>query len=130
METHTELCTHVLVKVDSIGQEGWVVDQAEASPVLGHPAAGQHVGAHLQTCADLEGPAVPQAVHHGHHVVVKLTVRLPADLDGLLHRDVKKETSDFPPNSACHSTDRPHRSPRFLSNMNLCPFSFLDHAIK
>lgn len=75
--------THPLVKVYGVADEGRVVDEAEAAPVLWHFALEQQLLVQLDTNARLKHPPVAQAVDHDDHIVVELTNGLPAEVKGL-----------------------------------------------
>lgn len=90
-ETSKMFRTHLLVKLYRVAEEGRVVDEAEASPVLWHIALEQQLLVQLDTDAGLKHSGVPQAVDHDDHIVVELTKRLPADVKGLLKNTSKTQ---------------------------------------
>ena len=69
--------------MDGEAEEGWVVDEDEAPPVLWYFAAGQHLLRHLQSRARQEGLRVPQRAHHGQQIGVEVLVCLAADMESL-----------------------------------------------
>lgn len=76
--------THPLVKVYSVADEGRVVDEAKAAPVLWHVALEQQLLFQLDADARLKHPPVAQVVDHDDHIVIELTKGLPAEVKGLL----------------------------------------------
>lgn len=80
------------MKVEGVAEEGRVVDEVEAGPGLGHFAERQELLVHHDGHAGKEHLGIPQAAHHEGQVVVKLPVRLPADVKRLLQwRDDEKK---------------------------------------
>lgn len=71
------------MKVHSVADEGGVVDEAEAAPVLWHVALQQQLLLQLDSDARLKHPPVAQAVDHDDHIVVELTDGLAAEVKGL-----------------------------------------------
>jgi len=81
----TRRAPYLVVEVEGVAEEGRVVQEVKAGPVLRHAGLEQELLAHLHGAARLEQLGVPQAVHHDDQVVVELPVRLPADVEGLLY---------------------------------------------
>lgn len=78
--------THPLMEVHSVADEGRVVDEAEAAPVLRHFAPEQQLLVQLHADAGLKHPLVAQAVDHDDHIVVELTNGSLAEVKGLCER--------------------------------------------
>lgn len=79
-----------MVKADGVAQEGRMVDEVEAGPVLWYFALGQQLLSQLYGHAWLEHLGVPQTVDHEDQVVVELLAQLTADMKDLLKRTWKE----------------------------------------
>lgn len=83
------------MKVDGVAHEGGVVDEVEARPVLWYVALEKQLLSQLYTHARLKHFGVPQAVDHDDYIVVKLTERLAADVEGLLENTNSDESDEM-----------------------------------
>lgn len=72
------------MEVDSVADEGRVVQQVEAALEVGHVAPGQQLLPQRGVFAAVTQLGVPETVHHHPRVVVELAERLAADVERLL----------------------------------------------
>lgn len=72
------------MKVYGVADQGRVVDEVEAGPVLRDFGLEEQLLSQLQVRSGIKGPGVPQAVDHEDDTVVEFYERLTADVKGLV----------------------------------------------
>lgn len=73
--------THLLVKLNGILEEGWMVNKIKVAPVFRYLT---QVHINFTGCARQEWFGVPQTVHHGHKLLIEILVRCPTYVKGVL----------------------------------------------
>lgn len=66
--------THLLVKLNGILEEGWMMNKIIAAPVVRYLALDKQRLVKLICCARQEQFGVPQIAHHGHKLLIEILV--------------------------------------------------------